>query len=101
YNLNFTQKQSGQNVGLLLNAGMEVLGGDVQGIFSGNINNGNLLANISGLRWRYVLPGGLRPDKNAMITSVSVGQLNTTGFGNSTRILGVGITNNPLIPRHQ
>lgn len=99
YNLNFTQTERGQNVGLLMNAGMELLGGDLQGVLSGNYQNANLFTNTSGLRWRYVLPGGLRPDDNVAITSVSVGQLHTTGMNNSTRLLGVGITNNPVIPR--
>lgn len=101
YHLNFTQTKTGQNLGLMLNAGMEVLGGDLQGIVSTNLYDGNMAANVSGMRWRYVLPGGLRPDQNVGITSVSVGQLHTTGFDNSTRLLGVGITNNPVIPRHQ
>lgn len=99
YNLNFTQNEKGRNVGLLLNAGMEFLGGDLQGAFSGNYQNGNLLTNISGLRWRYVLPGGMKPDENVAISSISVGQINTTSMNNSTSLLGVGITNNPVIPR--
>lgn len=99
YNMNFTQTESGQRVGLLLKGGMEFLGGDLQGVFAGNLQEGNLLTNTSGLRWRYVLPGGMRPDDNVAITSIRVGQLNTSGFNSSTRLLGVGITNNPVIPR--
>ncbi|WP_236613205.1 MULTISPECIES: hypothetical protein [Rhodonellum] len=99
YNLNTTQTESGRSLGLLLNGGMEFLGGDLQGVFAGNLQNGNLFANTSGVRWRYVLPGGMRPDDNVAITSISVGQINTSGFNNSTRLLGVGVTNNPVIPR--
>jgi hypothetical protein len=41
----------------------------------------------------------LEPDDNVGITSIAVGQLQTTGMTNSARILGLAVTNNPIIPR--
>ncbi len=99
YNVNYTSTEGGNSTGLLLNAGMELLGGDLQGTYNGNFVNGNLLNNFSGLRWRYVLPGGMSPEKNTGLASVSVGQVNTTGFANSANLVGVSVTNNPVIPR--
>ena len=99
YNLNYTATDGGNNLGLFLNAGMELLGGDLQGSYNGNINNGNLLNSFSGLRWRYVLPGGMRPEKNVGLASFSVGQVNTTSFSNAANLVGVSVTNNPVIPR--
>lgn len=99
YNVNYTQSDNGNNVGLLLNAGMELLGGDFQGTYSGNFANGNLLNNFSGLRWRYVLPGGMTPERNVGLASVSVGQVNTTSFSNAANLVGISMTNNPVIPR--
>ncbi len=99
YNLNYTATDGGNNLGLFLNAGMELLGGDLQGSFNGNINNGNLLNSFSGLRWRYVLPGGMRPEKNVGLASFYIGQVNTTSFSNAANLVGVSVTNNPVIPR--
>jgi hypothetical protein len=99
YNVNMNKNQSGQNLGMLLSAGMELLGGDFQGVFNGSLQQNNLSGAFSNLRWRYVLPGGLRPDDNAALTSISVGQINTSGSLGATRLLGVGLTNNPVIPR--
>lgn len=99
YNLNYNYGEGNQNLGILLNAGMELFGGDLQGLYSGTVQEGSLYSSFSGARWRYVLPGGLLPDKNAGMTGISVGQINTTGLNNSVGILGVGITNNPVIPR--
>ncbi|MCH6200330.1 hypothetical protein MMU07_12130 [Aquiflexum sp. LQ15W] len=99
YNLNYNLSSENRNLGILMNAGMEFLGGDLQGLYSGTVLDGKLFSSFSGARWRYVLPGGLLPDKNAGMTGISVGQINTTGLNNSVGILGVGITNNPVIPR--
>jgi hypothetical protein len=99
YNVNYTQSDNGNSVGLLLNAGMELLGGDFQGTYSGNFANGNLLNNFSGMRWRYVLPGGMTPERNVGLASVSVGQVSTTSFSNAANLLGISMTNNPVIPR--
>lgn len=82
-----------------MNAGMEFMGGDLQGVYSGTVLDGNLFSSFSGARWRYVLPGGLCPDDNVGMTGISVGQISTTGLNNSVPILGMGITNNPVIPR--
>ncbi len=99
YNFNYNYADAGQNLGILMNVGMELFGGDIQGLYSGTVQEGSLYSAFSGLRWRYVLPGGLLPDENVGMTGISVGQLNTTGLNNSVGLLGVGITNNPVIPR--
>ena len=99
YNLNYTKTNLGNNLGMSFNAGMELLGGDLQGTYQGNYNHGNLLSNFSGLRWRYVLPGGLQPERNVGLASISVGQVSTTSFTNGANLVGVSITNNPVIPR--
>lgn len=99
YNVNYTASDLGSNLGLFFNAGMEFLGGDLQGSYNGNINNGNLLNNVSGLRWRYVLPGGMTPEKNVGLASITAGQVNTTSFSNAANLVGVSLTNNPVIPR--
>ncbi|MDO8966782.1 hypothetical protein [Algoriphagus sp.] len=99
YNVNYTTSDVGNNLGLFLNAGMELLGGDLQGSFNGNLNNGNLLNSFSGLRWRYVLPGGMTPERNVGMASISAGQISTTSFSNAANLVGVSVTNNPVIPR--
>lgn len=99
YNVNYAYADDNRNLTMLMKAGMELLGGDLQGIYSGNVREGNLYSSFSGARWRYVLPGGLLPDENVGLTSISVGQLNTTGLNNSAQIVGVALSNNPVIPR--
>jgi hypothetical protein len=78
---------------------MELLGGDLQGSFNGNLNNGNLLNSFSGLRWRYVLPGGMTPERNVGLASITAGQVSTTSFANAANLVGISLTNNPVIPR--
>ena len=99
YNINYTNSDVGNNLGLYFNAGMELLGGDLQGSYNGNINNGSLLSSFSGLRWRYVLPGGMTPEKNVGLASITAGQVNTTSFSNAANLVGLSVTNNPVIPR--
>lgn len=99
YNINYTASDVSDNLGLYLNAGMELLGGDLQGSYNGNIANGNLLSSFSGLRWRYVLPGGMTPEKNVGLASISAGQVSTTSFSNAANLIGISVTNNPVIPR--
>ncbi|PZX52754.1 hypothetical protein LV84_03364 [Algoriphagus ratkowskyi] len=99
YNLAYTNTNLGNNLGVSFNAGMELLGGDLQGTYQGNYYQGNLLSNFAGVRWRYVLPGGLQPDRNVGLASISVGQVSTTSFTNGANLVGVSITNNPVIPR--
>lgn len=101
YNVNYTAADVGRNLGMSFNAGMELLGGDLQGSYNGNFNNGNLLSSLSGLRWRYVLPGGMTPEKNVGLASISAGQVSTTSFNNAANLVGVSLTNNPVIPRFE
>lgn len=99
YNLNYNQSNISNSFSAQFNAGLELLGGDLQGTFIGNLQYGNLLSSFSGLRWRYVLPGGMMPEKNVGLSSISVGQVNTSSFINSANLVGVSVTNNPVIPR--
>lgn len=99
YNFNYAYAEDNRNLTMLMKAGMELLGGDLQGVYSGNVREGNIYSSFSGARWRYVLPGGLLPDENVGLTSISVGQLNTTGLNNAAQIVGVALSNNPVIPR--
>jgi len=99
YNAIYTRSNLGSNLGLNLNAGMELLGGDFQGSYIGNFSDGPALHNFAGLRWRYVLPGGMRPERNVGLASITAGQISTSSFTNSTNLLGVSVTNNPVIPR--
>jgi hypothetical protein len=99
YHVNYTTSVVGNNLGLFLNAGMELLGGDLQGSFNGNLTHGNLINGFSGLRWRYVLPGGMTPERNVGMASISAGQISTTSFSKSANLVGVSVTNNPVIPR--
>lgn len=81
-----------------LNAGIELLGGDLQANFSGiqsDVVSGGRFQNV---RWRYVLPGGLNPDKNPTLSDIQVGQLSITG-PQSTRIRGISLSNTPVVPR--
>jgi hypothetical protein len=99
YNAIYTQSNAGTNLGLNLNAGMELLGGDLQGSYFGNLSQGNVLHNFSGLRWRYVLPGGMTPEQNVGLASITAGQIATSSITNSINLLGMSLTNNPVIPR--
>lgn len=99
YNLTNLSTSAGNATSLFLNGGMEVLGGDLQGSLISNYSSGNLVSNISGARWRYVLPGGMAPERNVGLSSISVGQVNTSGLTNSSNLLGIAVTNNPVVPR--
>lgn len=101
YNINYTASDVGRNLGMSFNAGLEFLGGDLQGSYNSNFNNGNLLSSLSGVRWRYVLPGGMTPEKNVGLASISAGQVSTTSFNNAANLVGVSLTNNPVIPRFE
>jgi hypothetical protein len=99
YNVNYTASDGVNGLGMSLNAGMEFLGGDLQGSYNGNFANGNLLNSLSGLRWRYVLPGGMTPERNVGLASITAGQVSTTSFSNAANLVGVSLTNNPVVPR--
>jgi len=79
-------------------AGVEFLGGDLQGQFAGIRSDRYNTARLSGVRWNYVFPEGLDPVNNPLIASVSAGQISLTGPVGG-RIRGIGITNTPIVPR--
>lgn len=101
YALNYDRNTEGDNVAFQLRTGAEVLGGDVQGAVTGSVQDGTVVTNFSGLRWRYVLPGGLKPEKNVLLSSITLGQINTTSQTNGVSLTGFALSNNPIIPRQE
>lgn len=101
YSLNVDNSPGRSNVGLQMRAGGEVLGGDFQFNMNGSKNNLGQTANLSGLRWRYVLPSGLAPEKNALLSSITLGQISTSSQTSSAQLTGFALSNNPLIPRRE
>ena len=99
YKVNHLQTNHGSQTNLGLNSGFEVLGGDFQGSYLRNFGPGNFSQNFSSVRWRYVFKGGLRPEENVGISSISIGQVSAGPFSNGASLLGFSATNNPVIPR--
>ncbi len=98
YNLGVSTASGSTQYTYTLNAGVEFLGGDMQGGLSGFKNEGFSDYLISGVRWRYVFKGGLDPVGNPLISELNLGQLNLGGpLGG--RVKGMSLTNTPLIPR--
>lgn len=73
--------------------GMEILSGDLQGTIFGSYSEESNTLRTSGLRWRYGIPN------NSYISSVSLGQRNSTGLLSSA-YTGLRITNEPFEPRY-
>lgn len=101
YALNYDRRKEGSDIAFQLRGGAEVLGGDFQGAVTGGLQGGKVVTDFSGLRWRYVLPAGLKPDKNVLLSSISVGQISTTSLTNGASITGFALSNNPIIPRQE
>ncbi len=74
------------------NLGMEILSGDLQGTVFGSYSAESTTLRSSGLRWRFGVPD------NAFISSISLGQRNSSGF-TSAAYTGLRITNEPFEPR--
>ncbi len=72
--------------------GMEVLGGDIQGSLTGSYSEAGHSTRSGNIHWRFV------PDENPYLTAVRAGQITTTGL-QTRRIIGGGITNDPVMPR--
>jgi len=101
YVLNFDKFKEGTNTSFQVRTGMELLGGDFEGAIAGTQNGKNIDINYSGLRWRYVLPGAMKPEKNVLLTSITTGQVNTTSQMSSLALTGISISNNPIVPRQE
>lgn len=101
YNLNVDTSPGRSSVGLQMRAGAEVLGGDFQFKMNGSRNNVGQTVNLSGMRWRYVLPAGLAPERNGLISSFTVGQISTSSLTSAVPLTGFAISNNPVIPRRE
>ena len=101
YALNHDRSKEGSNTAFQLRTGAELLGGDVQGAVTGALVDGELQTDFSGLRWRYVLSGGLKPEKNVLLSSITLGQISTTSQTNGVSLTGFALSNNPIIPRRE
>ena len=75
-----------------LTGGMEIFGGDLQGSMTGSYSSGELNFYASDLHWRFV------PVDNPYLTTIRAGQISTTGL-QTRRIVGGGISNDPVMPR--
>lgn len=93
YSVSGSYDGEAQNLGYTFTGGMEVLGGDMQGTFTGNHSgDGNNYYNTSGLRWRYAVLN------NNYISGIMAGQISTTGL-QPLSLKGIAITNDPIEPR--
>lgn len=75
-----------------LTGGMEAFGGDIQGSLTGSYSEAGHSAQTGNIHWRFV------PGDNPYITAIRAGQISTTGL-QTHRIIGGGITNDPVMPR--
>jgi hypothetical protein len=93
YAINTEVSAEAKSLGYSFTGGMELLGGDVQGTFSGsNSTDGYKYSNVNGLRWRYAIRD------NDFISGIMAGQTTTTGL-QPFSIKGVAVTNDPIEPR--
>lgn len=98
YNVGITTVKDFSQLNYSLSGGMELLGGDIQGNFTGYQNQSFSSSNFGGVRWRYVFKGGLDEINNPVISDLTAGQIGILGpYGGAVR--GVAITNTPLVPR--
>lgn len=96
FGINSAKEYTQLNVGL--NAGIEILGGDLQTSFSSFGSQNNQNSTFSNTRWRYVFKGGMDAIGNPLISEMSIGQVNLTG-PIALRVRGMSLSNNPIIPR--
>ncbi|MFH1851863.1 MAG: hypothetical protein ABIA75_05925 [Candidatus Neomarinimicrobiota bacterium] len=75
-----------------LSGGGEIMFGDLQGTVSAVQSKHYSLLNTSDVRWRYVF------NKNPLVTSTSLGQVNSTGLLHRS-FTGMNITNEPVEPK--
>lgn len=101
YNINHIQSPAGSLTSGLFNIGLEALGGDMVGTVNASRTSEGVRANVQGLRWRYVLPGAMEPDRNLALTTISVGDVFTTGQSQLGSIMGISLSNDPIVPRQQ
>jgi hypothetical protein len=101
YNLNVDNSSARTSLALQMRAGAEILGGDFQVNLNSTKNAESLSTSLSGMRWRYVLPGGLTPEKNVLLSSITLGQISTSSQTSSASLTGFAISNNPIIPRRE
>lgn len=101
YNINQLQAPQQTITRGLFNVGLEALGGDLIGTLHTIRTAQGVTAQINNLRWRYVLPDAMDPTKNVALTSVSAGDIVTRGRSEVGNLLGVSLTNDPIVPRQQ
>lgn len=92
YNLTSSISESPNTYNYNLQAGGELLAGDVQGSAFGTFREGRHTYRIDNFRWRYAR------DENPYLNQVLIGQLSTHG-AHSRRFNGLQLTNEPVRPR--
>lgn len=101
YNFNIENSLNRSILGLQMRAGGEIFGGDFQVNMNGTKSGEAQHTAISGMRWRYVLPAGLAPEQNGLISSITLGQISTSSLTSAVPLTGFAISNNPVIPRRE
>ena len=92
YNLSSSLTPGNHFHAYCLIGGMEAFGGDIQGSLMGNYSEAGHSTRTGNIHWRFV------PTENPYLTEIRAGQISTTGM-QTRRIIGGGITNDPVIPR--
>lgn len=92
YNLNYGTDGISHTFDQQLTGGIEILGGDMQLNYQGQYTGETYSGRFDGLRYRYVM------ENNPWITSFQGGKLSTTSL-DSRSIIGVSVTNDPIMPR--
>ncbi|NQT62799.1 MAG: hypothetical protein HQ556_07575 [Candidatus Marinimicrobia bacterium] len=90
YTLFSTASKNNSNLTLNTSMGGEILFGDVQGTVITTANEFGASAQMSGVRWRYVL------DKSPYFTRANIGALTSKGL-NQRSIHGFSISNEPIL----
>ncbi|MFM7497182.1 MAG: hypothetical protein ACKO17_03455, partial [Bacteroidota bacterium] len=98
YNVGVTDGTYGRTYNYLVSSGIELLGGDFQGTFSGFRSDSSERQTLSSTRWRYVFKQGLNETGNPAISDLMVGQVGLGGPAGG-RIVGFSLSNTPIIPR--
>lgn len=101
YNINQTFTPGEGITQGLFNVGLEAFGGDMMGTLNVIRSDAGVQAQLNGLRWRYVLPAAMEPTKNVALTSVSAGDMFTGVRSNIGSIVGISLTNDPIVPRQE
>lgn len=98
YNLTYIRNNINESYQLNARTGTELMGGDLALNFSGGYKEDVFKAQMSSWLWRYVLPSGLKPEKNVLLSSIGLGNMGSLG---NQKLIGLYLTNHSLLPRRQ